>query len=247
VNFEVQKPSERATEPFLGNLNNNLANELSNCCMDCIRGYSTGVYLETDMLSILRRSSNMRYSKLAMFNFMALCCVLGIFCKKIINPFANVITESLHIPGGISTGFSIMFLVIATEIVRSQCDLAKEFIFSWSGTLMGTVQGFVSLALGRVGSMGILMPLGFIASGMAIDVVYALQKFIKLNCLERMVFANALAAVTASVTANIIVFRLWGPVLWLYLGVSAISGTIFGSLGAVVAHRLRQMRIGFLK
>ena len=62
----------------------------------------------------------MKHSKLAMLNFMALCCVLGMFTKKLINPFANIITEALHIPGGISTGFSIMFLVIATEVVKGQ-------------------------------------------------------------------------------------------------------------------------------
>ena len=187
----------------------------------------------------------MKYSKLAMFNFMALCCVLGIFCKKLINPFANLITESLHIPGGISTGFSIMFLVIANEMVRSQCDVKKDPIFRWSGTLMGTVQGLVSLALGRVGSMGIFVPVSFIATGVAIDLIYALQKFIKLNTFERMMFANALAAVMASVTANLIVFHLRGPVLWLYLCISAVSGTIFGSIGAVVVNRLKKMKLGF--
>ena len=189
----------------------------------------------------------MKYSKLAMFNFMALCCVLGIFCKKLVNPFANLITESLHIPGGISTGFSIMFLVIANEMVRSQCDVKKDPIFNWSGTLMGTVQGFVSLALGRVGSMGVLMPISFIATGVAIDLIYALQKFIKLNTFERMIFANALAAVMASVTANLIVFRLWGLVLWLYLCVSAVSGTVFGIIGAVVVNRLKKLNLGFMR
>jgi len=55
---------------------------------------------------------------------------------------------------------------------------------------------------------------------------------------KRMVFANALAAVMASVTANMIVFRLWGPVLLLYLCVSAVSGTIYGFVGAMVVGRL---------
>lgn len=170
----------------------------------------------------------MKYSKLSMLNFMALCCVLGLFTKKLINPFANIITEALHIPGGISTGFSIMFLVIAVEIVRGK----------YGGTLMATVQGFLALALGRVGSMGILMPIGYIVTGVAIDLVYGLQKYIKCSQTERMVFANALAAVMASVTANALVFRLNGPVLWLYLCVSATSGTLYGFLGSAVATRL---------
>lgn len=170
----------------------------------------------------------MKYSKLTMLNFMALCCVLGLFTKKLINPFANVITEALHIPGGVSTGFSIMFLVIAAEVVRGK----------GCGTLMGTVQGFLALALGRVGSMGILMPLGYISTGIAIDFIYDVQKYMKCSKTERMVFANALAALMASVTANLLVFHLNGPVLWLYLGVSATSGTCYGFLGSVIVTRL---------
>ena len=61
----------------------------------------------------------MKTTKLQILNFMALCCSLGLVVKKLVNPLANIITESLHIPGGISTGFSLMFLVIATEIVRT--------------------------------------------------------------------------------------------------------------------------------
>ena len=182
----------------------------------------------------------MKHSKLTMLNFMAVCCVLGVVTKKFINPFANIITEALHIPGGISTGFSIMFLVIATEIVRSEENHSRDSVFRYCGTLMGCVQGFVSLALGRVGSMGILMPLGFIATGIAIDIVYFLNLRFGLNRIERMVFSNAMAAVAASLTANLIVFRLTGPVLGLYLSVSLMSGTVFGYLGSVVVNRLYQ-------
>lgn len=170
----------------------------------------------------------MKISKLQMLNFMALCCTLGLFVKKLVNPLANVVTEALHIPGGVSTGFSIMFLVIATEVVRmKRC-----------GTMMGTVQGFLALALGRIGSMGVLVPINYIATGIAIDVIYSLDKTFKFTRLERMVLANGLAAVTASVVANLIVFHLSGPVLWLYLSVSATSGSIYGVLGAVIVARI---------
>ena len=190
----------------------------------------------------------MRQSRLSKLNFMALCCVLGLFTKKLINPLANVITEALHIPGGISTGFSIMFLVVASEIVcggkKSYEALSEKSNnvsqFKYCGTLMGAVQGFLALCLGRVGSMGLLAPIGYIMPGIAIDLIYALSETCKLNRMERMVFANALAAVMASVTANVIVFRLWGPVLMLYLCVSAFSGTVYGYLGSIVAEKLRR-------
>lgn len=171
----------------------------------------------------------MKNLRLASLNFMALCCVLGLVCKKLVNPFANVITEALHIPGGVSTGFSIMFLVIAAEVVQMKR----------AGTLMGTVQGFLALAMGRVGSMGILAPLGYIVPGISIDLIYYLQKYAKWSVTERMVFANSLAAAMASVTANVLVFHLWGPVLVLYLCVSATSGAIYGFLGSAIVSRFQ--------
>lgn len=170
----------------------------------------------------------MKQTKLNMLIFMALCCSMGLFVKKLVNPLANVITEALHIPGGISTGFSIMFLVIAAEIV----------VMQKCGTLMGTVQGFLALALGRIGSMGILAPLGYIVPGMTIDLVYSLQKYLKMSRTERMMLANGLAALMASVTANVLVFHLSGTVLWLYLCVSLTSGSIYGYLGSVIVVRL---------
>ena len=170
----------------------------------------------------------MKQTKLNMLIFMALCCTLGLFVKKLVNPLANVITEALHIPGGISTGFSIMFLVVAAEVV----------MMKRSGSMMGSVQGFLALALGRIGSMGILAPLGYIVPGITIDVVYSLQKYLKLSRTERMMLANGLAAVMASVTANVLVFHLRGPVLWLYLCVSLTSGSIYGYLGSLVVVRL---------
>lgn len=202
----------------------------------------------------------MRHSRLASLNFMALCCVLGLFTKKLINPLANVITESLHIPGGISTGFSIMFLVVAVEVVRGKTPYsgqrpvnqaccgkqngARKNSWRYCGTLMGVVQGFLALCLGRIGSMGFLAPLGYLMPGAAIDLVYGISDRFGFDRTERMVFANALAAVMASVTANVIVFRLWGPVLLLYLCVSATSGTIYGFLGALVAGKLKRAGLG---
>lgn len=170
----------------------------------------------------------MKRLKLNMLIFMALCCSLGLFVKKLVNPLANVITEALHIPGGISTGFSIMFLVVAAEIVRmKKC-----------GTMMGAVQGFLALALGRIGSMGVLAPLGYFVPGITIDIVYFLQKYLKLSRTGRMMLANGLAAVMASVTANLLVFHLKGIVLLLYLCVSLTSGSIYGYLGALIVPRI---------
>ena len=174
----------------------------------------------------------MRKSKLSNLIFMALCCVLGLITKKLVNPFANIVTEALHIPGGVSTGFSILFLVVAKEVVCTK----------FGGTMMGTVQGFLTLALGRIGSMGFFTPIGYIVPSVIIDVSYALGKYFKWKQTERMVFTNSLAALMASVTANVLVFRLRGPVVWLYFCVSATSGAMYGFLGTIVASRLSIVR-----
>ena len=170
----------------------------------------------------------MRRSKLKRLIFMALCCDLGLFTKRFISPGANIITDFLHIPGGISTGFSIMFLIIAAELIQTpRC-----------GVMMGTVQGFLALIMGRVGSMGLFSPIGYIMPGLAIDLVYYLCRSPLISRTDRMVLANGLAAVSASVTANLIVFHLQGPVLWLYLCISATSGSLYGILGAAIAARI---------
>lgn len=48
---------------------------------------------------------------------MALCCDLGLFSKRLIAPAANVLTDALHIPGGIGTAFSLMFLIVAVGLM----------------------------------------------------------------------------------------------------------------------------------
>ena len=109
-------------------------------------GDPTGVCLETDMPTIfVKEFKTMRGSKLRRMIFMALCCDLGIFIKRFISPLTNILTDSLHIPGGIATAFSLMFLVIAVSLM-------PRF---GNGTIMGAVQSAIALAMGMVGSMGL--------------------------------------------------------------------------------------------
>lgn len=159
---------------------------------------------------------------------MALCCDLGIFAKKLIVPAANILTDSLHIPGGIGTSFSIMFLVIAAAFI-------PRF---GAGTLMGAVQSGIALCMGTVGSMGALAPIGYILPGLVIDCVMFLARRFKVGRGESMVLANAAASVTACLTANMIVFRLQGVVLCLYVCVSLLSGTLCGTVASAAAKKL---------
>lgn len=162
----------------------------------------------------------MKHSRLRQLLFLALCCDLGLFAKQLIAPAANLLTDALHIPGGVSTGFSLLFLVIAASMVpRFGC-----------ATGMGLVQSLIAIALGRIGSMGALSPLGYIVPGIVID--GCLRIFRKFRLTDRMVLTNMFAAVSASLTANLIIFRLQGAPLILYLCISASSGALCGLLGS---------------
>lgn len=171
----------------------------------------------------------MKHSKIRHLIFMALCCDLGMITKQLISPISNIITDFLHIPGGISTSFSLMFIVVAAA-------LTTKF---GSGVLMGAAQSMIALAMGRTGSMGALSPIGYVIPGLVIDCVMYLAKKIKIGDKMSALIANMLASAAASLTANLIVFRLNGMVLLLYLSVACTSGAICGVLGDKLIDRLR--------
>lgn len=160
--------------------------------------------------------------------FMAVCCDLGLFSKRLITPLTNILTDALHIPGGIGTSFSLMFLVIAAAM------LAVPGVAS----VMGAVQSGLALGLGMVGSMGALSPIGYILPGLVIDLVLFLGKKASVDRSVLLLTANMLGALTASLTANLIVFRLWGIVLLLYAAVSLFSGAVCGVLAECIVVRL---------
>jgi len=171
----------------------------------------------------------MKQDKLRHLIFLALCCDLGLFTKRLIAPVANILTDSLHIPGGIGTSFSLMFLVIAAVLLpRFGC-----------ATLMGAVQSAIALSLGMVGSMGILSPIGYIVPSFVIDCMIYISRRCGLNDELTTLSANMLAAASASLTANLLVFHLSGVVLLLYVSVALTSGAICGMLGGSLALRLR--------
>lgn len=174
----------------------------------------------------------MNKDKLRRLIIMALCCDLGLFSKRLIAPAANVITDALHIPGGIGTSFSLMFLVVAA-------GLMPRF---WCGTIMGAVQSLIALSLGMVGSMGALSPIGYIVPGFVIDCVMWAERRLNAKTQYTVIIANMLSAAAASITANLIVFRLSGVVLLLYVSVALTSGAICGVLGCELLRRLQNMK-----
>ena len=154
--------------------------------------------------------------------FLTICCDLGLFSKRLIAPAANILTDFMRIPGGIGTSFSLMFIVVAAELVP---------IFGCA-TLMSIIQSMIALSLGMVGSMGILSPIGYIVPGIVIDLIFLLSRKTGLGTDLTLTLANMLGAAAASLTANLIVFHLPGVPLALY-------GAVCGSFAGVLAKRLR--------
>lgn len=171
----------------------------------------------------------MKSEKLRSLIFFALCCDLGLFSKRLISPAANVITELLHIPGGIATSFSLLFIVVAAALLpRFGC-----------AALMGAVQSIIALAMGMNGSMGALSPIGYIMPGLAIDCVFFLGRKWHIDEGLTATLANMMAGAAACLTANLIVFRLSGLPLLVYLCVATTTGAICGVLAGELIHRLR--------
>lgn len=160
--------------------------------------------------------------KLNQMIFMAICCDLGLVAKKVISPVADIVTDSLHIPGGIATSFSLMFLIIAASSIR----------ITGSATLMSVVQSILALAFGMVGSMGALAPIGYILPGITIDLCLFLSSRSNPSLTSGILTSSIASSVCAALTANLLVFRLNGIVLLMYALVSATSGAIC-SLAAV--------------
>lgn len=176
----------------------------------------------------------MRQLNLRQLIFMALCCDLGLFAKKLILPAANLVTDALHIPGGIGTSFSLLFLAAAAFLLPG----------SWCASLMGAVQGLMAVCFGMVGSMGALAPIGYIIPGVMIDLTRRTWTRGWLRMEESIVLAGILASVSAALSANGIVFHLQGPALWLYGAVAATSGGICGLLAGLLVRRLKPIVTG---
>ena len=170
----------------------------------------------------------MQVQKLRRLIFMALCCVLGLFTKRLIAPAANILTDSLHIPGGIGTAFSLLFLVVAAALL-------PKF---GTACAMGAVQSVLALAMGMTGSMGVLAPIGYIVPGLVIDTVVFFSRHAALPDTLSLPLANMLASLAACLTANALVFRLIGIPLALYCAVALFSGAVCGLLAGQLYARV---------
>ena len=157
-----------------------------------------------------------------------LCCDFGLVAKKLISPAADIVTEFLHIPGGIATSFSLMFLVTGAALIqRRGC-----------ATLMAVIQSMLAFSFGMTGSMGVLAPVAYILPGIMIDTCLMISQKIYTKPTSGILVASVLSSVCACLVANILVFRLNGIVLLLYVFVSATSGSVCSLIAYTLVERL---------
>ncbi|WP_036610729.1 hypothetical protein [Oribacterium sp. P6A1] len=150
--------------------------------------------------------------------FMILCCVAGVLAKKAINPAANMMTDFLHIPGGISTALSLMFLVMGAGLTNGR----------WNAGIMGLVQGISALLMGSVGSMGVLIPVAYFIPGVVIDLMMLLPLKTPSGMRVKAFLANLASSLSAALFADVMVFHLPLNVLTVYILVAALSGAVCG-------------------
>lgn len=166
--------------------------------------------------------------------FMIGCCAAGVILKRLINPFANMITDALHVPGGISTAFSLMFLVVASGVTTRK----------WSATAMGVMQATAALSIGMVGSMGLLLPVSYVVPGIVIDIVMLAMLKDDISIRIKAFVANIASSVSAALFAEIVVFHLPIKALAVYLCLAALSGAVCGYLAGIMIESINDLKKG---
>ena len=162
--------------------------------------------------------------EISVFDLMiiALMACLGLATKPIIVPLAHIITGPLFIPGGVvAGGFYMMWLVLGAGLVGKL----------GAATLVAVVQAIVVMALGILGTHGILSVFTYILPGMAVDLVFLVSRH--RGCCMGCCFAAGIAAnIAGTFVVSMAVFRL--PFVPLMLSITAAS--LSGGIGGVIAH-----------
>jgi energy-coupling factor transport system substrate-specific component len=155
---------------------------------------------------------------------MALMAAFGIAAKPVITPLVHLITGPLFIPGGsIAGGFYMMWLVLGAGLVKK----------TGAGTLIGLVQALMVIAIGFMGSHGILSIVSYTLPGVAVDFVFLFSRRKQYQLLHY-VMGGLAANVTGTMMTNLMFFRLPGVTVLFVLFSAALSG----ALGGILAYGL---------
>ncbi|HMM69749.1 ECF transporter S component [Gudongella oleilytica] len=172
-------------------------------------------------------SSNKRFfDRYTIFELVAIAVVaaLGVATKPIVVPLVHIITGPLFIPGGaIAGGFYMLWIILGIGFVKK----------TWTGTLIGLVQGLIVVATGVIGSHGVLSIFSYTLPGVVADLVFMFSRNKSYNLIHFMLGCMA-ANITGTIISNLLFFRLPAEMLLLLISGAALSG----ALGGVIAWNL---------
>ena len=125
-----------------------------------------------------------------------------------------------------------MFLIVAAATLR----------FFGCATIMSVIQSILALAFGMVGSMGVLAPFGYIIPGIMIDLCLYIAGRVSPSSTSGITTASIASSICACLVANLLVFRLSGIVLLVYVSVAATTGAVCSIPACILTERLSSIR-----
>ncbi len=179
------------------------------------------------------------FTKFTVFDLviMAIVAALGIAIKPVIVPLIHIITGPLFIPGGaIAGGFYMMWIVVGAGLVGKR----------GTATLIAAVQAIIVIAVGFVGTHGIMSLVTYIAPGIAVELLLWITRQRGDNIFSCF-FAGMVANVVGTLLSNFVFFKLPLIPLLLTLAGAALSGGLGGLLAYVVIRGFKKLKISSFK
>ncbi|MBN2222382.1 MAG: ECF transporter S component [Vallitaleaceae bacterium] len=163
----------------------------------------------------------------------AIIAALGIATKPIITPLVHIFTGPLFIPGGaIAGGFYMLWLVLGKGLVNKP----------GAATLIGLVQGILVIAIGTMGTHGVMSIITYTLPGLVVDLVFLVSKKKQYFLLHYVVGCLA-ANVTGTLLSNLLFFRLPFVSLVFILSTAALSGGIGGVIGYHLIKGVQKIKV----
>jgi len=167
----------------------------------------------------------------------AIVAALGIAIKPVIVPLVHILTGPLFIPGGaIAGGFYMMWIVIGAGLVGKR----------GAATLIAVVQAILVIAIGVIGTHGIMSIITYIAPGIAVE-LFLLAARQRGDNVFSCFFAVMVANVTGTVLSNFVFFKLPVVPLILTIAAGALSGGLGGLLAYIVIRSIKKLNINSFK
>ncbi|MBO5953705.1 MAG: hypothetical protein J6Q53_06290 [Oscillospiraceae bacterium] len=161
--------------------------------------------------------------------FLAICIALSLVTKRLISPITNFLTDFLRIPGGgAAAAFSLMFLMIGTAGLPWSC----------AGTAAGFVQSLIALALGMSAYQGFFGIVTYTLPGVVIDLC---RRFYPHRNKTYFALTCAAANAAGALLTNLLVFRLEGVALLLWMLIACTVGLFGGLLGESLFRMLQRI------